>query len=51
MNITTRSTTLTLIALLLLGPIAACNTAEGLGKDVSAVGTAVSDTAEGSKGY
>jgi predicted small secreted protein len=36
---------------LLIGLLAACNTTEGVGKDLSAVGDAVSDSAEENKGY
>jgi predicted small secreted protein len=38
-------------ALVLIGLLAACNTTEGMGKDLSAVGDAVSDSAEENKGY
>ena len=38
-------------ALFLLGLLAACNTTEGVGKDLSAVGDVVSDSAEENKGY
>lgn len=41
----------TLAALLLVGLLAACNTTAGVGKDVSAVGDAVTGSAEQNKGY
>lgn len=41
----------TFLALLLVGLLAACNTTEGVGKDLSAVGDAVSTSAEENKGY
>ena len=41
----------TLVALLLVGLLAACNTTAGVGRDVSAVGYAVSESAEENKGY
>lgn len=41
----------TLLALLLAGLLAACNTTEGVGRDVTAVGDAVSDSAKKNKGY
>lgn len=51
MSRTTSSATAALIALLLVGLQAGCNTTAGVGKDVSAVGDAVTDTAEENKGY
>lgn len=41
----------TVAALLLIGLLAACNTTEGVGRDVSAAGDAVSDAAGESKTY
>jgi predicted small secreted protein len=38
-----------IIALLLLSPLAACNTISGIGQDVSTVGDAVEGAAEESK--
>jgi predicted small secreted protein len=49
-TITSRVTTICSV-LLLIGLLAACNTTEGMGKDLSAVGDAVSDSAEENKGY
>jgi predicted small secreted protein len=51
MNTTTSRVTTICFALLLIGLIAACNTTEGVGRDLSAVGDAVSDSAEENKGY
>lgn len=51
MTRTTSSATAALVALLLIGLQAGCNTTAGVGKDVAAVGDAVSDTAEENKGY
>jgi predicted small secreted protein len=51
MTKTTSSATTTFLAALLLGLLAACNTTEGVGKDVSAVGDAVSESAEENKAY
>jgi predicted small secreted protein len=45
------SATITVLALLLVGLLAACNTTEGVGRDLSAVGDAVSESAEENKGY
>ena len=45
------SATATLFALLLVGLMAACNTTAGVGRDLSAVGDAVTDSAEDTKGY
>jgi predicted small secreted protein len=45
------SITATLVALFLAGLLAACNTTSGVGKDVSAVGDAVTGSAEQNKGY
>ena len=39
------------IALLLALPLAACNTMEGLGKDTSAAGHALEQSAQQTKGY
>jgi entericidin B len=39
------------LAAVLCGPLAACNTMEGLGKDAQAAGHAVTGAAEKSKGY
>lgn len=38
-----------LAALLLAGTLAACNTARGVGEDLSAAGGAIKDTAEDAK--
>lgn len=46
MTATASSATKGLLALLLVGLLAACNTTAGFGRDVSAVGGAVTDTAE-----
>ncbi|MBI1216002.1 MAG: entericidin A/B family lipoprotein [Alphaproteobacteria bacterium] len=35
----------------LAGPLAACNTVEGIGKDAQAAGGAISSAAEKTKGY
>ena len=51
MTRTTSSATATLLALVLAGLLAACNTTSGVGKDVSAVGDAVTGSAEENKGY
>ena len=40
-----------LIALTAIPLLSACNTSSGMGKDVKAAGTAVSDTAEKDKTY
>lgn len=47
----TSPVTITFVALLLAGLLAACNTTEGVGEDLSAVGDAVSESAEENKGY
>jgi predicted small secreted protein len=47
-TITSRLTTIC-SALLLIGLIAACNTTEGVGKDLSALGDAVSESADDNK--
>lgn len=39
------------LAAVLLLPLAACNTMEGLGKDTKAAGEALSGAAKDSKGY
>jgi predicted small secreted protein len=39
------------LALVLCGPLAACNAMEGLGKDAQAAGHAITGAAEKSKGY
>jgi predicted small secreted protein len=51
MNTTTSRLKTGYFVLLLLGLLAACNTTEGMGRDLSAVGSAVSDSAEENKGY
>lgn len=51
MTTRTLSATTTLFALIFVGLLAACNTTSGVGKDVSAVGDAVSESAEENKGY
>lgn len=50
-TMTRPSATATLFALLLVGLMAACNTTAGVGRDLSAVGDAVTDSAEDTKGY
>ena len=47
----TSSTTATFVALFFAGLLAACNTTSGVGRDVSAVGDAVTESAEDNKGY
>jgi predicted small secreted protein len=51
MTRTTSSTTTILVALFLIALQAGCNTTAGAGKDVSAVGDAVTGSAEENKGY
>ena len=51
MTRTTSLATATLLPLVLAGLLAACNTTSGVGKDVSAVGDAVTGSAEENKGY
>lgn len=51
MTRTTASMTTILAALFLIALQAGCNTTAGVGKDVAAVGDAVTDTAEENKGY
>ncbi|TVQ53207.1 MAG: entericidin A/B family lipoprotein [Rhodobacteraceae bacterium] len=51
MTRTTSSAATAFFALLLVGLLAACNTTAGVGRDLSAVGDAVSDSAEENKGY
>ena len=51
MTQTTVSAKPILLALLLIGLLAACNTTSGVGKDVSAVGDAVTGSAEENKKY
>ena len=46
-----RTATASLFILFLLGSLAACNTTAGIGEDVSAVGDAVTDSAEENKDY
>jgi predicted small secreted protein len=46
MTRTTSTATRTVLTLLVVGLLAACNTTAGVGRDVSAVGDAVSDAAE-----
>lgn len=48
---TTPSVTQALVALFLIGTLVGCNTTAGVGKDVSAVGDAVTGSAEENKGY
>jgi predicted small secreted protein len=51
MTMTAPSATTTVLALFLVGLLAACNTTAGVGTDVSAVGDAVTDSADKNKGY
>ena len=40
-----------LLAAVLAGPLAACNTMEGLGRDATAAGDALTGAAQQTKGY
>lgn len=39
------------LACILVAPLSACNTVSGMGKDMRAAGDAMTNSAEGTKGY